>query len=119
MATLIIVGSLSILIGLSLFFWKTYGPYSGRAFGNRLAKHLNLPRSTFWYLLDNGAKGSALDLMLSLERHSDGLDSASRQVAPTLQRGLERLEARFGTQGIYEQVKPIVARWAASPPSTP
>ena len=30
-------------------------------------------------------------------------------IAPSLSRGIERLEARFGTQEMYDKAKPIVA----------
>jgi len=105
--------SIAILIALAVFFWKRYGIGSGRGFGNRIAKHNDLRRSTFWYLINNGAKGSALDLLKSLEQSNMDLDQASIAVGPTLQRGIELLEARFGTQEMYEAAKPIVAKLTA------
>lgn len=113
MPDLIIVVNLAILVAIAFFFWKRFGAGSGRGFGNAIAKHIGLPRNTFWYLLDNGAKGSPLKMLVALEKSGVGLDQASRELGPSLQRGLERLEARFGTQQIYEAAKPIVARLVA------
>ncbi len=103
----------AVLIVLLVFLWKRFGVGSGRSFGNRIAKHNGLRRNTFWYLIRNGAKGSSLDLLKSLERSNTSLDQASIAIAPTLQRGIELLEARFGTQEMYEAAKPIVAKLAA------
>ena len=108
-----IVFSLAILIALAVIFWKNYGIGSGRSFGNKIAKHNGLRQTTFWYLMDSGTKGSALDLLKSLEKSDMGLDQASIAVGPTLQSGIERLEARFGTQETYEAAKPVVAKLAA------
>ncbi|MDO9149035.1 MAG: hypothetical protein Q7U52_15490 [Hydrogenophaga sp.] len=105
--------SVAILVALAFFLWKRYAVGSGRAFGNRLAKHNGLRRSTFWYLIKNGVEDSAFDFLKSLEQSHMSLDQASVAVGPTLQKGMERLEARFGTQAIYEEAKPIVARLAA------
>lgn len=107
------VAGLLILVVLAVFFWKRYGIGSGHAFGNRLAAHNGIARNTFYYLLDNGAKGASREYLASLERSNLSLDQASLAIAPTLSRGLERLEARFGTQEIYEKAKPIVARLLA------
>jgi hypothetical protein len=101
------------LLAFVAFFWSLYGPGSGRAFGNKIAKHNGIPRSTFWYLLDNGAKGSALDILKKLEKSAADLEQVSVALGPTLQRGMERLEARFGTQSIYEDAKPIISRLVA------
>lgn len=114
MAYLVILGSVGLLLALAAFFWSRYGPGSGRAFGNKIAKHNGIPRNTFWYLLDNGAKGSALDILMGLEKSAADLEQASVELGPTLQRGMERLEARFGPQSIYEVAKPIISRLVAS-----
>lgn len=107
-----VVGVL-ILVALAVFFWRRYGIGSGHAFGNRLAAHNGIPRNTFYYLLDNGGKDSPREFLASLEKSNLSLDQASVAIAPTLSRGIERLEARFGTQEMYDQAKPIVARLLA------
>jgi hypothetical protein len=100
----------AILLGLAVFFWRRSGAGSGRGFGNRIAAHLGMPRNVFHVLLDNGAKGSPRELLASLERAGLDLDAASVELGPSLSRGVERLEARFGTQQMYDDAKPIVAR---------
>jgi hypothetical protein len=42
------------------------------------------------------------------------LDEASVELGPSLNRGYERLAARFGAQEMYDNVKPIVARLLAA-----
>jgi hypothetical protein len=108
-----IILSAAILIALMFFLWKHFGVGSGRSFGNKIAKHIGLRQSTFWYLIDNGAKGPALDLLKSLEQSNTNLDQASAALGPVLQKGIERLETRFGPQEIYEVAKPVVARLVA------
>jgi hypothetical protein len=102
-----------ILVALAVFFWRRYGIGSGRAFGNRLAAHNGIPKNTFYYLLENGVKGSSREFLASLEQSNLSLDQASVAIAPSLSRGIERLEARFGTQEMYDKAKPIVARLLA------
>ncbi len=101
-------------MAFAAFFWSRYGPGSGRAFGNKIAKHNGIPKNTFWYLLDNGAKISALDILTGLEKSGADLEQASVELGPVLQRGMNRLETRFGPQSIYEAVKPIISRLVAS-----
>jgi hypothetical protein len=108
-----IIINIAILIALMFFLWKHFGIGSGRTFGNKIAKHIGLRQSTFWYLIDNGAKGPALDLLKSLEQSNTSLDQASATLGPVLQKGIERLETRFGPQEIYEVAKPVVARLVA------
>ena len=48
-----------------------------------------------------------------------GLDQASIELGPILQRGIERLEARFGPQEMYDMAKPIVARLVVRSEKTP
>jgi CBS domain containing-hemolysin-like protein len=107
---------LAVLVALSIFFWKVVGPGSGRKFGNQIAAHLRLPRNVFYALLENGVKGSSRSLLLSLEKSSSNLDTAAVKLGPTLCRGLERLEKRFGPQEMYELAKPIVASLAPAVP---
>jgi len=104
---------LFVLVGLAVFFWMQFGPGSGRAFGNRVAAHIGIPKNVFYPLLVNGVKGSSRELLLSLKRSKLGLDEAGVKLGPTLGRGLERLESRFGTQEMYDRVKPTIARLIA------
>ncbi len=101
------------LIGLAVFFWRQIGPGSGRKLGNRIAAHIGIPRSVFYALLEYGVKGSPRELLLSLEKSKLGLDEASVELGPSLSRGIERLESRFGPQEMYDKAKPIVARLVA------
>jgi hypothetical protein len=98
-----------VLIGIAVFFWRREGPGSGRAYGNRIAAHIGIPKKVFWPLLENGVKGSSRELLASLQRAGVSVGPASAQVAPWLMRGMELLEARFGTQEMYEQAKPRIA----------
>lgn len=111
--------NIAILIALMFFLWKHFGVGSGRSFGNKIAKHIGLHQSTFWYLIKNGAKGPALELLKSLEQSNTSLDQASATLGPVLQMGIERLETRFGPQEIYEVAKPVVARLVALKGPTP
>ena len=107
-----IVG-LVIVFGLAVFFWRRNGAGSGRSLGNRVATHTRIPRKVFYILLDNGAKGPSRELLASLEKSGMSLDDASIELGPSLKRGIERLEARFGPQEMYDQAKPIVAALVA------
>ena len=102
-----------VLLGLAVFFWMRSGPRSGRTFGNRIAAQIGIPRNVFHGLLEYGARGSPRELLASLERSKLTLDEASVKLGPTLNRGMERLEARFGAQEMYDRAKPIVARLLA------
>jgi hypothetical protein len=108
-----LVAGLIALIGLAVFFWTRLGPGSGRGFGNRIAAHVGMPKNVFYALLENGVKGSSGELLLSLEKSKLSLDEASVELGPSLNRGIERLEARFGPQMMYDKVKPVVARLVA------
>ncbi|PKO94644.1 MAG: hypothetical protein CVU16_02105 [Betaproteobacteria bacterium HGW-Betaproteobacteria-10] len=110
--TAAIVGFLALL-ALLVFVWRQSGFGSGRKFGNRIASHVGIPKSLFYTLLDNGAKGSSRDLLISLENSELDLDQASVELGPSLSRGIERLEARFGPQEMYDRAKPTVARLTA------
>jgi hypothetical protein len=98
-----------VLMGIAIFFWRREGPGSGRAYGNRIAAHIGISKRVFWPLLENGVKGSARELLASLQQGEVSIETASAQVAPWLIRGIERLEARFGRQELYEQAKPRIA----------
>lgn len=104
-----IVG-VGVLVALLVFFWQRNGTGSGRAFGNRIAAHIGIPKGLFHSLLDHGVKGSSRELLASLEKAKMGLDQASVALGPSLARGVERLETRFGTQETVDRAKPIVAR---------
>ncbi len=106
--TAAIVGVVA-LIALVVFFWRSvFG--SGRTFGNRIAAHVGISKSLFHSILVHGAKGSSRDLLVSLERSKLDLDQASIALGPSLSRGIERLEAHFGSQEMVDKAKPIVAR---------
>lgn len=98
-----------VLIAIAVFFWRREGPGSGRAYGNRVAAHIGISRRVFWPLLENGVQGSSRALLASLERDGVGMAAASARLAPSLMRGMARLEARFGTQAMYEEAKPRIA----------
>jgi hypothetical protein len=113
MDNIAVVGVVAV-IALAVYFWKSFGTGSGRGLGNRVAAHIGMPQSLFYVLMDNGVKGSTRDLLVSLENANLDLEQASVELAPTLARGIERLEARFGTQESYEKIKPDVARLMAA-----
>ena len=99
----------AVLVGIAVFFWRREGPGSGRAYGNKIAAHIGIPKKVFWPLLENGVKGSSRELLASIQAQGISLGAASAQVAPSLVRGIERLEARFGAQEMYELAKPRIA----------
>jgi hypothetical protein len=113
-----LLAGVAVLIGLAVFFWTQIGPGSGRGLGNRVAAHIGLPRGVFYALLENGVKDSARDALLALMREKVGVEDASVRLAPALAKGLERLEARFGPQGIYDDAKPLLARLQARAAAT-
>jgi hypothetical protein len=108
-----------VLVGLLVFLWRQVGPGSGRTFRNRIAAHIGISRSLFRTLLVHGVKGAPRDLLVSLEKSKLNLDQASIKLGPSLSRGIERLEARFGPQEMIDEVKPIVARLVADADQKP
>ena len=110
MAVFVLLAIVGLLLAFAAFMWRRWGPGSDRDFGNKIAKFNHIPRNTFWYLLDNGADDSALDLLARIQQSTTDWEQASIALAPTLQKGLERLEKRFGPQGMYEEVKPTLTR---------
>jgi len=60
-------------------------------------------------LLVNGVAESG-DVLRALEKSSPDLGQASVELGPLLSKGISRIEARFGTQEMIDNVKPIVAR---------
>jgi hypothetical protein len=113
------IAGIVVLIALTVFFWRRSGIGSGRTFGNRIAAHIGISRSLFHSLLDHGAKGSSRDLLASLEKSKLDLDQASIELGPSLSRGIERLEAHFGSQEMVDKAKPIVARLVSESEQTP
>ena len=109
-----LVGVLA-LIGIAVYFWKREGPGSGRAYGNRIAAHIGIPKQVFWPLLENGVKGSSRKLLSALQEDGVSVEAASPQVAPLLARGMARLEERFGKQDMYEHAKPRIAALLSDP----
>lgn len=105
--------TLVALVGVVSLFWREIGPGSGRKLGNRVAAHIGIPKTVFYALLANDVKGSSRELLLSLQKSKLSLEEASIRLGPSLRRGLERLEGRFGRQESYEQAKPIIARLLA------
>lgn len=104
-----IVG-IAALVSLLVFFWRRSGIGSGRAFGNRIAAHIGVPRNVFHMLLTHGVSGSPHDLLASLAKSKPELDQASAELGPRLAKGIERMEARFGRQEMVDKAKPVVAR---------
>jgi len=116
--TAAIVGVLAI-VGLVVFFWRRSGIGSGRRLGNRVASHLGIQRSLFYALLAHGAKGSSRDLLASLEKLNLSLEKACVALGPSLSRGIDRMEAHFGSQEAVDAVKPIVKRLVAESEQRP
>lgn len=104
-----IVG-IAALGALLVFFWRRSGLGSGRAFGNRIAAHIGIPKNVFHMLLTHGVSGSPRDLLASLAKSKPALDQASAELGPRLAKGIERMEARFGKQEMVDKAKPVVAR---------
>jgi hypothetical protein len=98
------------LVAMMVFFWKRYGPGSGRSLGNKIASHLGIQRGLFYSILDHGVKDSRRDVLAALEKSKVGVEAASIQIAPTLLRGIERLEAHFGEQEMVNDAKPRISK---------
>lgn len=98
------------LVALLVFFWRRSGVGSGRAFGNRIAAHIGIPKNVFHMLVTHGVSGSPRDLLASLAKSDPGLDQASVELGPVLAKGIQRMEARFGRQEMLDKAKPIVAK---------
>ena len=107
--TTAIVG-VAVIFALIAFFWTLSGWGSGRAFENRIAAHLGIPRNVFHMLLVNGVGESSRDVLKALEKSKVDLDQASIELGPLLSKGVGRIEARFGPQEMIDNVKPIVSR---------
>ena len=86
------------------------GSGSGRSFGNDIAAHLGIKRSLFYSILDHGTKDSSRQLLASLAKSKVGVEAASVELGPTLVKGIERLEARFGQQDMVNDAKPKIGK---------
>jgi hypothetical protein len=84
----IIEVGVGVLVALLVYFWQRNGTGSGRAFGNRIAAQIGIPKGLFHSLLDHGVKGSSRELLASLEKAKMGLDQASVALGPSLARGV-------------------------------
>ena len=113
-----IVGVLT-LIAVLVFFWRESGLGSGRRFGNRVAAHMGMSKSLFHTLLVHGVKGSPRELLASFAQSKLDVNQASIAISPTLSKGIERMEARFGPQEMVDEVKPLVARLLAQSQEAP
>ena len=107
------------LIAVLVFFWWQSGLGSGRRFGNRVAAHMGMSKSLFHTLLVHGVKGSPRELLASFAQSKLDVNQASIAISPTLSKGIERMEARFGPQEMVDKVKPLVARLLAQAPEAP
>ena len=110
------LAGIAALIVVGVFFWKRFGIGSGRAFGNRVASHVGIPKGVFYLLLDNGVKGSTHDLLVSLQEANFDLDRAAVELGPTLARGIERLEEQAAL-GVRSWTRGPVGGGAAAPMS--
>ncbi|WP_156391373.1 hypothetical protein [Acidovorax sp. Root70] len=90
--------------------WNRMGLGKGRRFGNKIAKHLGMDKNFFHTVIDSGVSGPSLQVLAMLEGAGCSLERASIELAPSLERGLIALEARFGRQEMIESAKPVVVR---------
>lgn len=106
MLTAIII---AIPVLLMFFVWTRGGLGKGRKYGNKIARHLGMSNSFFHTALENGVTGPSLQLLAMLDSANLTLQQSSVQLAPSLERGLVTLEARFGRQEMIDDAKPIVS----------
>lgn len=99
----------AVIFGVMAFFWNRSGFGSGRAFGNRIAAHIGIPRNVFHMLLVHSGAESG-EILKDLARLKLDLGQASIELGPVLSKGIGRIEARFGNQEMVDNVKPVVAR---------
>lgn len=110
MLTNIAIGLIVVWLGFLIVAWMKGGLGAGRKFGNKLAGHLNINKNLFHSLLDNGIEGPSLQFLGMLERTGMSLQEASMELGPSLQRGIDALESRFGRQAAIDEVKPLVSK---------
>lgn len=98
--------------------WKRMGVWSGRSYGNALAKYLGWSSGFFHTALDEGSGSSGLLLLNTLKQQGLSHHEATVRLSPYLARGLNALDARFGPQAMIEQARPtaesLLAQWTAS-----
>lgn len=93
-----------------VLIWNRMGLGKGRRFGNKIANHLGMDKNFFHTVIDSGVSGPSLQLLAMLEGAGCSLERASIELAPSLERGLTALEARFGRQEMIDSAKPVVVR---------
>ena len=99
------------LAAIVVFLWNRLGPRSGRVLGNRIAAHIGIKRSLFYSLLDHGAKDSSRALLVKLKKSGLRVEAATVELAPVLDKGIDRLEAHFGEQDMVNDAKPRIRRF--------
>ena len=104
-----VIGVLAF-VAILFFSWKRVGSGSGRTFDNDIAAHLGIKRSLFYSILDHGTMDSSRKLLASLSKANLGVEAASVELGPTLVRGIERLETRFGQQDMVNDAKPKIKK---------
>tara|TARA_R110000851_G_scaffold111378_1_gene234678 strand:+ start:29217 stop:29585 length:369 start_codon:yes stop_codon:yes gene_type:complete len=110
------LGALAVVV-IWAYVWKVMGYGKGKAFGDRLADQLGWKRNFFHSVLENGVTGPSLSVLNFLESADMTKRQALIELAPSLDRGLMSLEARFGPQPMIENAKPqvaaLIAEWEA------
>jgi hypothetical protein len=86
--------------------WFGLGLGAGRKYGNQIADHLGLSRNLFHTILEHGVDGPSLVVLGSLKALP--VDRAAVKLAPSMVRGLMKLEKKFGTQPQIEEAKQAV-----------
>ena len=109
MSVLSIIGLL-VFPGVLWFAWTKLGLREGRAYRNRLAEHLGVPRNLFHQSLDDGVNGPSLMLLSTLEKSGMSLDQVAVELGPSLARGLDKFDARFGRLPMTDAIRPTVAK---------
>lgn len=94
-------------------FWKISGLGKGRKFGNKIADSIGFKRNFFHTVLENGVNGPSLTFLSMMEAGGISIEQAAIEVGPSLERGLAKLESRFGSQPQIEAAKPVVAHLVA------
>jgi hypothetical protein len=99
------------LIAITVFLWKRLGPKSGRKLGNEIASYIGIKRSLFYSLLDHGSMDSSRNLLINAKKSGLAVEAATIELAPVLNKGIERLEAHFGEQEMVNDAKPRIRRF--------
>ena len=118
-STWVLIGWAVAILVLWRFIWSRMGLGKGRAYGNKLAAHLGWQKNFFHSVLDNGVNGPSLMVLNSIMQMGVSHHQATVMLAPSLARGLNALDSRFGPQAMIEEAKPIVKNlleeWEAQP----